>query len=173
MPQAAVDLLELVEPELNDGDLLFEALGLGQGDTQPIVEELPIGEAGEGIVIGQVVDRQLRLAAQLLVVRGDQHLAPQDQKPAAEGSQPHPPEGQVAAGNALLVAAHRRIEWFQRHLQADTGLHRQSHPGPSRVTFVATGAKIEGVHHPQVGVTCLGSNGAHLVGTGTKLLQSL
>ena len=55
MPKAVVDVLETVEIEKQDREeVLLAALGLSDGDPQPVHEEGPVGKTREGVVHGIV-----------------------------------------------------------------------------------------------------------------------
>ena len=60
MTEAVVDDLEAVEVDEQHGDRALATAGPGQGHLEPALEEGPVGESGQGVVV--------RLAGQLLLV---------------------------------------------------------------------------------------------------------
>ena len=60
MAQSIVHILEFIEIEHRDSHLILIPLGLGQGDTEAIGEELPVGKTRQGIMVGHLLDLFLR-----------------------------------------------------------------------------------------------------------------
>jgi len=60
--EAVVDVLEAVEIEEQQGDLGTVALGTGDGAAQAVAKQGAVGEAGEGVVVGQVGEAFFGLA---------------------------------------------------------------------------------------------------------------
>ena len=56
MAQGIVHVLEFIEVEHRDSYFIFIPLGLGQGNTQAIGEELPVGKTRQGIMVGHLLD---------------------------------------------------------------------------------------------------------------------
>ena len=63
MSQAVVDPFEIVQVEKQDRHLVFIPPGMGHGHAEPVVEQHPVGQAGQGVVV--------RLIPQLLFVQLD------------------------------------------------------------------------------------------------------
>src|SRR5664279_4851502 len=61
MAQGVIHALEIVEVEHHDSYFFLIPLGLGQGNAQAIVEELPVGKTRQGIMVGHLPDLFLRL----------------------------------------------------------------------------------------------------------------
>ncbi|OIQ87432.1 hypothetical protein GALL_306830 [mine drainage metagenome] len=59
MPEAVVDLLEVVEVEEQDGQTLAVAPGGGDRQLQAVVEQHAIGQAGQGVVVRHVADMMM------------------------------------------------------------------------------------------------------------------
>ena len=62
MAEDVVDGLEAIEIEAEHGNLGFLALGHLQGLADALVEQRAIGQIGQHVVMGEVLDDALRLA---------------------------------------------------------------------------------------------------------------
>jgi hypothetical protein len=58
-PEAVVDLLEPVEVEQQQPDPLAVAARLGQRLPEPVVEQRPVRQPGQGVVVGEVLGARL------------------------------------------------------------------------------------------------------------------
>ena len=56
MPAQVIDAPEIVEVHENHPNPFVIALGPGDGLVQPVGEQAPVGQAGEGVVVGEVAD---------------------------------------------------------------------------------------------------------------------
>ena len=56
VPLGVVDVLEIVEIEEQNGNRLLRTVGQGQGFLQTIQKERTVGQAGECVIIGQLVN---------------------------------------------------------------------------------------------------------------------
>ena len=54
--QGVVDDLEAIEVEEQDGQPRRAAVRLGHRDGEAVVEQQPVGQAGEGVVVGELLD---------------------------------------------------------------------------------------------------------------------
>ena len=52
-PEGVVDGLEAVEVDEDHGQPVAVAAGLGEGDAEAVVEEAPVGQAGQGVAVGE------------------------------------------------------------------------------------------------------------------------
>jgi hypothetical protein len=76
MAEAVVDVLEAIQIEEQNGELVVGApFALGDGDPQPIHEERPVGQVGEGVVHGVVQQLLLGHLAGVDVGQGARHPA--------------------------------------------------------------------------------------------------
>ena len=126
---AVVDLLEAVEVDVEDTDRPLRAGGRGQGVVDPVVEQGPVGQAGERVVEALVQQRVLGLLA-----GGDvlDQADPVRGRPVAPVTRPTWPAGPIrccrrAAGSAfrlardLVVAAAKLVDHRPGWLSASSG----------------------------------------------------
>src|SRR5665647_1780171 len=56
MAQGVIHALKMIEVEHRDSYFFLIPLGLGQGNTQAIGEELPVGKTRQGIMVNHLLD---------------------------------------------------------------------------------------------------------------------
>ncbi len=77
VPESVVDALEVVEVDEQQAHLASVALGVGQGLGHAVQEQMPVGQSGEGVPGGPVleVEHALALVGDVLEHAEQQHLA--------------------------------------------------------------------------------------------------
>ena len=126
--QRVVDLLEPVEVEVEKREAPPRPCGDRQGLDQPVLEQAPVGQAGQGIVVRQMLDAVARLLGPGEQSAGVADLAPQqideDARAADQAGQGQPADRAQLAQVPLHRAVRfgRAVEQFQHDRLQRRGL---------------------------------------------------
>ena len=104
MAERVVDVLEAVEVETEYGHEIAVALGAGHGAVEMLVELNPVGQAGQGIVHGEIADLILGQPALADASRSNGRGHREAHHDQQAGGQRHHRESQIGeAGSGRLV----------------------------------------------------------------------